>query len=386
MKNEYRDLQKKNNKDTEKIFKTLNERETIQKEVNRVSEIGLNANIILSDLDRQFEQATKLTKVDISFLFLGVALQVTRQFLQTNYLTKESRLNDQEAAGNKKYDRSNRDSTLYTTSVQEIWSNPVPFDVQNGSSNFGVNLGGGNGHRYRTAGHDPILGWLFGTANIATRTVTVTPSLQTYHVQYGNHITKSGLLSSRPGDYFQDNADTFKTLEKSFISPITDPMGKNNLLVLSSALCMEAIHLKSDYNTKKSLALPFGNMTPNLAHKMNDMGIDAAFLATVGKQAVLAELINQLIMLIHRLLIMSIEDVNNKSLLEVRSRKIITYSNLISSGINLGYVGLTRDFNRLDIGGFMVTLYKLIVNKKFQNEVKRDFLEKEFYNLVMNGK
>lgn len=385
MDNKYKKIKAENKKHQDDILKSIDQTLEVQKELKRVSEIGINANIILSDIDRQFEEATKLSKVDISFLFLGVALQVTRQFLQTNYLTKNSRLNDQEAAGEKKYNRENRESTLYTTTVQEIWSNPVPFDVQNGASNFGINLGGGNGHRYATAGHDPILGWLFGTANIATRTVTLTPSLQTYHVKYGNFLTKSGMQSLRPGDHFESKASTFLTLENSFIKPVTEPTGKNNLLILISALCMEAIHLKSDWNTKKSLALPFGNLNPDLANKMNDMGVDVASLITVGKQALFAELINQLVTLIHRMLIMSIEEVDNKLLLEVRSRKIVTYSNLISSGVNLGYVGLTKDMNKLDIGGFMVTLYKLISNKKFQKEVKKDFLEKEFYNLVMNG-
>ncbi|MDU0401762.1 hypothetical protein KF7HA_00062 [Lactococcus lactis] len=38
----------------------------------------------------------------------------------------------------------------------------------------------------------------------------------------------------------------------------------------------------------------------------------------------------------------------------------------------------------LDIGGFLVTLYKLISSVNFQNKVKEEFLEKEFYNKVMN--
>jgi hypothetical protein len=58
---------------------------TIAKDAERVSLVAKNANIIIQDIDRQFEQATKLTKIDIAFLFLAVALQVARQYFFTNF-------------------------------------------------------------------------------------------------------------------------------------------------------------------------------------------------------------------------------------------------------------------------------------------------------------
>ena len=68
---------------------------TVAKDAERVSDIAKNAHIIISDIDRQFESATKLNKVDIAFLFLAVALQVVRQYFLTNF---KERVNDKEAA------------------------------------------------------------------------------------------------------------------------------------------------------------------------------------------------------------------------------------------------------------------------------------------------
>ncbi len=67
----------------------------ISREAERVSEVSRNVSVILADLDRQFEQATKLTGNDISFLFFATALQCIRQYLLTPF---HERLTDQESA------------------------------------------------------------------------------------------------------------------------------------------------------------------------------------------------------------------------------------------------------------------------------------------------
>jgi hypothetical protein len=47
----------------------------------------------------------------------------------------------------------------------------VPYDITKGSKDLGINMGG-KYHRMYTLGHDPILGWVFGTANILTDCIT----------------------------------------------------------------------------------------------------------------------------------------------------------------------------------------------------------------------
>ena len=53
----------------------------------------------------------------------------------------------------------------------------VPFDVTCGTKGFGVGghaeIGlGGQTHRFKTLGHDPLYGWVFGTGNIMTNALT----------------------------------------------------------------------------------------------------------------------------------------------------------------------------------------------------------------------
>jgi hypothetical protein len=37
----------------------------------------------------------------------------------------------------------------------------------------------------------------------------------------------------------------------------------------------------------------------------------------------------------------------------------------------------------LDIGGLLVTLYRIVTDYQFIKKIKQEFLEKEFYNIVM---
>ena len=86
--------------------------------------------------------------------------------------------------------------------------------------------------------------------------------------------------------------------------------------------------------------------------------------------------------MLHRLMY----DYNNPgslSLYEVRTRKILTYSNLLSSASNIITVAFTKDITKLDIGGFIVTLHRLITDTIFIGKIKQEFLEKEFYKIVM---
>ncbi|KST87382.1 hypothetical protein KF7_0114 [Lactococcus lactis subsp. lactis] len=405
MKNKFDSLKKENEANQKGVQEIITNLNNIQEETKRVSLVAKNVNIIISDLDKQFESATKLKKVDIVFLFLATALQITRQYLlaksTNNAFDMENRPNDKEAAKKadgpfkhimqEKYHIDNRGSHFYHISVEEVWSKPVPFDVQSGSTNFGINMGGGNYHRLATAGHDPILGWLFGTANIATRTVTTLPTFESFHVKYGNDFfTRSGEQSKRAMDFMSNHAQTSKVLQYGITNRILHPSKDRNLEILISALAMEAIHLKSDYSSRRSLSLPFAGLSPTIAKKASDMGIDMASVGHISKQVGIAVTVNTIVSLLHRLLILSTEEIMNTNLLQVRTNKIITYSNTIATASNLAYIGATAalkgapDMKALDIGGFLVTLYKLISSVNFQNKVKEEFLEKEFYNKVMN--
>mgnify|MGYP003475076886 CR=1 FL=1 len=79
MKNKFEKLKIENNDQKINTKKTLDTFDNISAESKRVSKIALNANIIISDLDRQFETATRLKKIDMSFLFLATGMHIVRQ-------------------------------------------------------------------------------------------------------------------------------------------------------------------------------------------------------------------------------------------------------------------------------------------------------------------
>jgi hypothetical protein len=118
-----------------------------------------------------------------------------------------------------------------------------------------------------------------------------------------------------------------------------------------------------------------------------------------------AGLINTIIAILHRLMY-EYNDPGNLSYYEIRTRKIISYSNLIATTSNVLIVGIItgigvaktmldvgdpmenaklikKALSYGDIGGLLVTLHRLVTDSIFISEIKQEFLEKEFYKIVM---
>ncbi len=351
----------------------------IADESARVAEVAANAEQILDEIDGKFEKCTGLNKLDVSFLFLAVALQVVRQYTLAKF---SKRLDDQTAANNTighGEEHSNRKHKYYNPSLIEICGSkklkippcPVPFDA-----NIGANgaLRGGKqmGHRVTAIGHDPILGLVFGTANIATSTLT-NKDLQSYHI-YTNDMGR---------DYFRNKANTGLVLSKTKDKLLHEGLeGKEKV---GASLLKEIIHLRSDIYTKNSLPLPIVTVIDaGLAADLAQRGLDMANIVTVGKQMTFSVFINTMISMLHGLFYdESVE--YSRRVYEVRTRKILSYSNFIASASNLIYVGANISlgnesaWKRLDIGGLAVTLYRIVTDAKFIRQVKREFIEQEFF-------
>ena len=349
----------------------------IADESARVADVAANAEKILSEIDEKFESCTGLNKIDISFLFLAVALQVVRQYTLTKF---PERLDDQTAADNTKghvKEKSDRTHRYYNPSLEEICGSkekppcPVPFDA-----NIGANgaLSGGKrmGHRVTAIGHDPILGLVFGTANIATSTLT-NKDLQSYHI-YTNEMGR---------DYFRNKANTGLVLSRTKDKLLHEGIeGKTKVGV---SLIKELIHLHSDINTKNSLPLPFISVIDaGLAADLASNGLDMANIVTVGKQATFSVFINTMISMLHGLFYDESVEYSRK-VYEVRTRKILSYSNFIASASNLIYVGTNVSLGNedalrsLDIGGLLVTVYRIATDANFIRKVKQEFIEQEFF-------
>lgn len=374
----------------ERSDETFMQADKIIQESFRIAEVAHNSNIILKNLDKEFEAQTKLRGKDIGFLFFATALQCIRQYFLTDF---KERIGDQEAAENTKghtKEHSSRNHRYYNPSLDEIITNPVPFDTTYGAPNIGSDIARHGGHRYTTLGHDPLLGWIFGTANIATSTLT-DYKFFSYHIKTGQNNAGNNI------DKLTEHADTFKVMSYSFNKLINE--GKEGKMKIGTSLVKEAIHLKSDIGTAKSLPIPVISVfNPELASSLANYGLDMANILTVGKQATFSIMINMLISMIHRLTYNQETD-GNKDLFQVRTHKVVTYSNVIASASNVIAVAvgsaigaatnnpdlIQKSVRKADIGGLVVTLTRLLNDKKFIAKVKQEFILNNFDRLIQGN-
>ena len=340
-------------------------------EAARLQNIAQHSDILIEKINLDFEKKTKLSKIDISFLLLAVAIQCVRQYLLPNDALKITA---------KDGDKLMQDTVGKTIGFikpewNEVLFQSVPYDaVQIGAhvSNTGIS---GATHRYKTLGHDPILGWVFGTANIMT-----------------NSLTKSDF-------------ETFQVKDMKIIRHY--PLGCMGMLkkaveyssdvkLLAASVARQAIHFGSDVFTKQGLPIPLiATVNNDLAKDMlSKWHID---VWSIAKAAGMAAFINTLIAYIHKLFYDESKD-GSPELYEVRTRKILSYSNMIASASNIiivaigtaagiasGNPGLIKkSVSKLDIGGILVTIYRIINDRKFIYEIKKEFLEHEWENIVDN--
>lgn len=350
--NNVNELKQKLNNDL--IEKHLDE---VQGEYNRISEIAHHAPAIIENLDKQLKEKTKLSNSDVSFLFLCTAIQCARQYLLTNEkLRLSARQGDDLMEGTV--------GNIVPPKWQDILLQSVPYDaIQIGEHvTKSTNLSGTT-HRFRTLGHDPVLGWIFGTANIMTNSLSKT-NFETYQVKDMKIVRHYPM-------------GVVGMLKKSVENAQKDK------LLLPTAIVRQAIHFGSDYFTKQGLPVPVVATVNNDVAKAMIMegNID---MWSISRGTAISTLINHLIAVIHRLFYRPESD-GSPSQYEVRTRKILGYSNVLATGSNSIVVAFTKDLTKLDVGGIIATLHRIISDYSFIQKIKRDFLKNEFYNIVVGN-
>ena len=360
-------------------------------EFHRVGEVSHNAVQVIEDIDRQFAKVTRLNNTDIAFLFFATALQCLRQYLLTPMTEK---VGHGEAAKNEKGDtkeHSNRHHEYYNPSLNEIITNPAPFDLVKG--NRSVMRGYGSlGHRGATVGHDAFWGLIFGTGNIATSTVTLwgreNPlAMESYHVRTGLLPVKGGKLSPEDVIPLSANgnpihADTGRILTETFVNKLLK-QGMEGKTIVGTSLAKEIIHLKSDVYSTDSLPLPaISAIDPKLTGYLAKQGVDLAMAVDLGRQFAYAVAIDTIISIIHGFFFDAATDYS-RSAYEVRTRRVLTLSNLLASGSNVVVAYATQNFKLLDIGGILNTLRHIAFDTKLIMDVKRDFLKNQLYDTIV---
>ena len=375
----------------------------------RVADLYLNADKAILDIDAQFQKATGLNHRDVAFLMLATALQIGRwvtialvnravseKIADNRVEHNDDSIKQMEKDKRNQYKEKHKDwDSKKGSGKYRGWQNlafeSVPYDITRGSSQFGIDgekllpdsiarrisMEGGY-HRYHTLGHDPLLGWIFGTMNIISDTITLdkTYALQTFRVEM---ITPPRKWTGRT-TALQAFKDTIESLNE-------------DIRRLPAAVFAQALHLKSDEFTKLGLPVPLLEaFAPNFESKIYKEGYDSLLLmkdiARIGIQTVSSILINLLIASIHDLFYDQ-KIYPNHDLYEVKTRKILSISNAISTSSNLIWVGgnawLGNEdaWKDLDIGGLIVTMYRLVTDVKFISRVEKEFLESEWCRTVV---
>lgn len=375
-------------------------------EEKRVVNVLHSAESILSRLDDAFEQRTSLSKTDVSILMLATVLQIVRihmlpkykeRYLDENRLDhNDDRIKDMEHEEIEEYKKKHKDwaskkSEKGYRSWQEIaFTIKVPYDAtrHSGVGFNDRNMHGGK-HRVKTLGHDPVLGWIFGVANIISDTITICPEyklgekriripyLESYNVDMGSEFC------------WKDQTPTWNIFKNSLESIREDKH------ILYAALFSQGLHLASDQYTKLGLPIPFLSLIDSdKAYEIYKEGYDyldylydTQILRRTLKSASMSVIINLTIGAIHKFFYNPNKDFD-KRLYNVRTRKIILYSNMIATTSDVvqtafrAYMGDESSIKDFDLGGFMVTAYRLVTDTKCIMKIKEEFIFNEWDRII----
>lgn len=382
---EQRDEHLKNK--VEECYKKVNH---YANETQRIVRTLDNVHQIIDDLDVEFAKQTNLNYKDIEFLFFAITIQCIGWYFSPKITNNFSKISTDErhsagADGQLEFQQGEKIALDNKEDLKKSKKYPdkskmfliaVPYDVMEGTKNveipgiseIGKNIYGKN-HHVATMGHDPILGYLFGTINILTRTVTFkTPTLQTNLVRLRQGSNRSQYLGPEIG--------FIEALRRAIESASED------FTRVPAAILRQSIHMQSDKFTKQGLPIPI--IDAERAQALLEQGWNSYELermmkfgvkniAVVGIQAVIRCFLNVIIETMHTLLFDENKD-KNFNLYQVRTKKILMYSNVIASNSNVIYAAICRDTSKLDVGGILVTIYRILNDREFIREIKQEFI------------
>ncbi len=359
---------------------------TVNQSVDRQISICENTDLILQNATIEFRELTSIfNSKDLSFFIFSLILQGAVKFAIK--LMRE--MSDKDLANKTPFhgdEKTNRSGKRYYCSREEIIANPVPFDATRrvyekdyyNDKDGGLPGFSGINHRTKALGHDPILGLIFGTANIMTSTITRN-DFMSWHVETYVH---DGYKN--PHDSISEPASTIQIF--SSICSRIQTEGKDGWITLGCALFKEIIHLISDIPSRQSLPFPLISVfSEEWAKRLSLYGLN---FGTIVQGGFAMMLINWMIGFLHGLCRNKSED---ESIYEVRTRKIIMYSNAIATvsdialSLYLAYSGDKNAMRKFDLGGYLVTLYQISHSTKVISEIESAFYTKKVTDEILNN-
>lgn len=329
----------------------------------------------LDEINQKFSEKTSIiNKTDLSFLAIATALQVSKSLIfpyvaeKSNYgesFDKSERLKHDDKSIKQSHQKANdefrdKNRKKYETGhwINILYQTP-PYDITKGSKDLGINMGGAY-HRMYTLGHDPILGWVFGTINILTDIITLN-NFQSYRV------------SRDPMKITNERVPIGEMLRESY------DLIKYDFLNLPAAVFAQAQHFKSDEYTKVGLPIPIlSSMNEEFASKIYKNNYDALCVARdlkiVGASFAVSKIFDIIISLVHGLFRKEDEPID---IFEVRTKKILLISNSIASGSTILNSSITSNPKNLDIGSLFNTVTHLFTDIMFIAKIKQEFIDRE---------
>lgn len=332
-----------------------------------------------AQIEEKFLKKTGIINpTDLKFLSLAIALQGVKQLLFSHFaksfhygdkIDESKRMNHndlrikQEEKNNKKKFREKHQKNHENGKWLNLLYQTPPYDITTGSASLGINMGG-RYHRLATLGHDPILGWIFGTADILTDIITFT-DFSSYRI------------TRKPKMRITDTSVDILTLfHESYLEIY------NDYLMLPTALFVQYCHLKSDILTKLGLPIPLLTVfnkaiASRLYRSQYDLLCFSRDIKIVGVSFAVSVIIDMIIGLIH-LFYRNPED--DEDLYEVRTRKILCISNIVISTSDIVKMLITKNVRNMDLGQILNLCGCLFFDTKFLLEIKKEFVKKEFDN------
>ena len=330
----------------------------------------------LDEINAEFSHKTSITnRTDLSFLAIATALQVAKSLIFP-YVAKQFEYGERfDASKRLAHDDKSikeaqraanddfRDKHLQKNKagywINLLYQTP-PYDTTVGSKDLGINMGGGY-HRLYTLGHDPILGWLFGTADILTDIITLN-NFQSYRVERKPKIRITPVPVSL-GTLFHESYQTIQD----------DPLN------LPAAIFAQAQHLKSDEFTKVGLPVPIlSTFNESFASTLYKNQYDALCFARdtkiVGASYAVSLMVDIIIGLTHSLF--KPDDVDQK-IYEARTKKVLLISNSIATTSTIINATITKNPKNLDIGSLISTVGHLFADIRFIAKLKHEFIMQE---------
>lgn len=429
---------------SDKTDHTLDEMKAVAIESKRISEVAHSSSQLIAEIDEQFERVTSLDNSDVAFLFFAVMLQTLRWIMLPELkiprmdeleltIDKGERLasNERNHVGGiydgkksgaeyeleelakfkekhadiwKKSQKEFYDKQNEYRSWIEILTQPVPYDAMNALDRKDIpNIAGlnkqnkqgfynniyGKNHHVATLGHDPILGWIFGTANIMTNTISFV-DFQSYDVKQGHKVKSSGEFLQSHELQFSDQAIDYSS-PRSLFSILSECVlsTEEDYKRIAAAVVKQAIHFASDKYCVEGLPIPLISViSPEKAQELIEKGWNSIEfkellkndLKQIGLSAVLSMMINLVIESIYLFCFDSDVDIEIR---KIKIKRILSISQIMSSSSTVLYVALTKNTAKLDVGGITTAMITLAHSKKFMQEMKQEYIRDQFASLVM---